>query len=88
MKRLLSARIRSLPEAGLGVLAGLQLGDDPVQVGQHLLVHLDHAELPLGGGGLQQPAGLLAVLAVLVEELGGGDEDRADQALLTELTGV
>jgi hypothetical protein len=81
-KRLLSARTCGLlAEAGLRILAGLQLGDDPVQGAEHLLVHLDQAELPVGGGALEQPAGLLTLGAVLVEELRGGDEHRADQAL-------
>src|SRR5215211_5053757 len=76
----LSARIGHLPAVvGLAV-AGFQRTDDPVQVGQDLLVHLGQPQLPVGGGGGQQPLGLVAVLAVLVQELWGGDEHRAGQA--------
>jgi hypothetical protein len=40
----------------------------PVQVGQDLPVHLHQPQLPVRGGGSQQPPGLLARLTVPVQE--------------------
>jgi hypothetical protein len=65
--------------AGVGVVVGFQRGDDAVEVPKDLLVHLGQADLPVGGGRGEQLSGLLAVLAVLIEELRGGDEHRAGQ---------
>jgi hypothetical protein len=79
----LSARIRR--PVDLRVVVGFQRGDAPVQVAQDLLVHLGQTELPVGGGSGQQPVGLLAMLAVLVQELWDGDEHRAGQAGFSEL---
>ena len=45
-----------------------------------MLVHLDEAELPAGLGGGHDLQHLLALLVVLGQELGRGDEHRAGQA--------
>jgi hypothetical protein len=79
----LSARIGGLAGPGLGV--GLKRGDDPVQVAQDLLVHLDHALVPGGLCGLDELQGAATLLVVLGQELRGGDEDRAGQAGFSEL---
>src|SRR5262245_27945819 len=74
----LSARIDGLRLVGVGV--GLQGGDDPVEVAEHLLVHLSQPLLVAGFGGRDDRQDLLAVLAVLGQEPWGGDKHRAGQA--------
>ena len=57
-----------------------------VQVAGDLPVHLGEPVLAAGLGGGDDLQDLPAVLAVLGQEFGGGDEHRAGQAPLTELT--
>jgi hypothetical protein len=47
----------------LAAVIGLQRPNDPVQVGQDLLVHPHQPQLPVGAGSGQQPSGPLPVLA-------------------------
>ena len=61
----------------LGVVEG---GDDAVEVAQDLPVHLDQPVLAAGLGGGDELQDLLAVVAVLGQELAGGEEHRAGQA--------
>src|SRR6266511_4680327 len=81
-KRVLSGRIGGLL---LAWFFFLERGDDLVEVAGDLPVHLCQARLAAGfgrGGDLQQ---LLVLLAMLGQELGGGDEHRAGQAGFSEL---
>src|SRR6266571_552416 len=55
-------------------------GDDLVQVGGDLLVHLGNAGVAVGFGGGDELEGGLPLGSVLRQELGGGDEHRAGQA--------
>src|SRR6266511_683925 len=76
-KRVLSGRICGLL---LAWFFFLERGDALVEVAGDLPVHLCQARLAAGfgrGGDLQQ---LLVLLAMLGQELGGGDEHRAGQA--------
>jgi hypothetical protein len=68
------------------VVVVLESGDDLFEVVGDLAVHLGHAGLAAGFGFGDDLQGLLAVLPVLGQELGGGEEHRACQAPLTELT--
>jgi hypothetical protein len=70
----------------LRVAAALKGGDDLFEVAGDLLVHLCHPLLAAGLGGGDDLQGLLVLGPVLGQELGGGDEQRAGQAPLTELT--
>ena len=77
--------------AGIGgtvFLALLDLADHPVQAGEDLLVHLRDPGLALAAGGVDQGERAVALLPQPGQELRPGDEDRAGQALLTELTDV
>ncbi|MFI8888638.1 MULTISPECIES: hypothetical protein [unclassified Streptomyces] len=67
---------------------GFQRGDDPIQVAQDVLVHLHHPCLAAGLGGGDDLQQLLALFAVLRQELGGGDEQRAGQAGVGVRTGL
>src|ERR1022692_1927103 len=64
----------------LVAVVGSQGGDDLVQVGGDLLVHLGDAGVPGGFGGGDELQGRLPLGVMLREELGGGDEHRAGQA--------
>src|SRR5712691_24233 len=84
-RRLAAAMIGPVLSARIGdvllrVVAGLQGGDDALQVAGDLLVHLSHPRLPAGFGGGDDLQGLLVLLAVLREELFCGDEQRACEA--------
>lgn len=57
-----------------------------MQVGGDSLVHFDNPQVPVGAGPRQQLFGGDQLLPVLGQELRSGDEDRAVQAPLTELT--
>jgi hypothetical protein len=57
-------------------------GEDPLKVRRDAFVHLDHAEVPVGAGPGDELLGGDQLLAVLTEELGGGDKDRAVQAVV------
>ena len=61
---------------------GVEGGDDAVQVGEHLPVHLGESLLATGLGGGDELQGLLALFAVLGQEFGGGEEHRASQACI------
>lgn len=79
---LLSARVCG----GLRLIGvGFQRRDDLLQVAQDLPVHLHHSCLAAGLGGGDDLQQLLALFAVLRQELGGGDEHRAGQAGFSEL---
>jgi hypothetical protein len=64
----------------------LQCADDRQQVGFDGSVHLDEPALSLGLGCGDQLTGLGQLIAVLGQELGRGDEQRAGQARFSELT--
>src|SRR5258708_29345907 len=57
-----------------------QRGDDLLEVGGDLPVHLRDAFLAAGLGGGDDLQGLLVMLAMAGKELGGGEEHRARQA--------
>src|SRR5258708_35749654 len=57
-----------------------QRGDDLLEVGGDLPVHLRDAFLAAGLGGGDDLQGLLVMLAMAGKELGGGGEHRAGQA--------
>jgi len=74
----LSARIGGL--ACGGVRVGVQVGDDAVEVCQDLLVHLDQPLMASGLGCGDDLEDLSAVLVVLGQEIGRGEEHWAGQA--------
>src|SRR5579875_2572920 len=57
-----------------------QACDDSLQVGEDLLVHLGHARLAAALGSRYDLVHLFTVLAVLGQELNGGEEHRAGKA--------
>jgi hypothetical protein len=59
---------------------GLDLADHAVEVGQHLLVHLQHAGVTGASGLVDQGEGPAAVGTQLGEELRSGQEHRTGQA--------
>jgi len=63
-----------------------QTGDDREQVPLDRAVHLNDAVLPAVLGLADQSSGRVELTMMLGQELFGGDENRAGQALLTELT--
>jgi hypothetical protein len=69
-------------------MAGLERADDGDQAGLDGAVHLGDPCLPglLGLG--DQLAGCVELVVVFGQELGGGDEQRAGQAPLTELSAM
>jgi hypothetical protein len=73
--------------AGLFAVASVvvQRGDDLVEVVGDLTVHLDQPGLAACFGGGDDLQDLVAVLAVLGQELGGGEEHRAGETGFSEL---
>jgi len=65
---------------GAFLLAGFDLANHAFEVGEYLLVHLDHPGLSLSVGDIDEGKCAAVLFAQLGQELGAGEENRARQA--------